>query len=197
MPARCGAAKVMMTSIPGATETAAAELRRLAQFDGEPGEFWRRFVEVMVRWCGARHGLVVVGTGDRWHAAARLPSGWGWEAEVGVERLRQWGARVAAGEEVPWSESIVTAPDREWCVAPLRTPGGAGVALAVVEVSAVEASEVLDKLSALLAAPELYEQRRQAGGGAAGSRAAGGGAGCDGLAQRSDAIRRSGHGVVQ
>jgi len=56
---------------------------------------------------------------------------------------------------------VAEAPERDWCVAPLRPPGGAGVVLAVVQVAGGESVEALDKLAALLAAPELYEQRRQ------------------------------------
>jgi hypothetical protein len=49
-------------------------------------------------------------------------------------------------------------------VAPLRPPGGGGAVLVVVQVLAEETGEVLEKLAALLAAPELYEQRRQTEG---------------------------------
>ncbi len=141
---------------------ATADLRGLARFDGDAGEFWRRFAEVAVRWCGASHGVVVVGRGERVHAVARRPPGWAWEGAVGADRLRGWIERGAGGDGGPWREMVAELPERDWCVAAMRPPGGDGVALVVVQVTGGdESSVVLEKLAALLAAPELFEERRQ------------------------------------
>ncbi|MFN0130238.1 MAG: efflux RND transporter periplasmic adaptor subunit [Verrucomicrobiales bacterium] len=152
----------MQTTRATETTDVTAEVRGLARFEGEPGDFWRRFVEVTVAWCGASHGLVVVGLGDRVHAAARRPANWGWEGAVGAERVRAWLARAAGEAAVPWREMVAESPDRDWCVAPLRPPDGEGSAVVVVvQVAGVEAIRAIEKLAALLAAPELYEQRKQ------------------------------------
>lgn len=145
-----------------AEESAAAGLRGLGRFDGEPSEFWRRFLDAAVVWCGGSSGVVVVGTVDRRHAVARRPVGWGWEAEASADRVRGWLERAMAGDGLPWREMVAEAPERDWCVAPLQAPGGGSAGVVVVQVAGEGASSALEKLSALLAAPECYERRREA-----------------------------------
>lgn len=144
------------------TETAptAGELRKLAEFAGEPREFWRRFLEATAVWCGADHAVALVGAGERWHAVARRPVAWQWAEELPLERLQAWAERIAGGVAAPWREMAVAGGDEDWCVAPMRSPEGGAAAFIVVKVAGEAAASALEKLAALLAAPELYEQRR-------------------------------------
>jgi RND family efflux transporter MFP subunit len=113
----------------------------------------------MLVWCGATRGSVhVIGPSGGWRQVAGVAAGGIGKAAASFapEQLGDW-SRKAAAAGGPWCET----PDagaRPRLIAPLSGPGGIS-GLVVIE-GADGSQESIERLTAALALPEAFEQRR-------------------------------------
>ena len=142
----------------GALE-ALAKLRRLRDFDGEPGEFWRQYAEGVAEVCDASASWILIRRPDGgWVTVMRWPRNQASAGTLEDEVLNQW---LELAKEAPACVEITGETRRVAAV--LAGPDGAPAGLVVVELpdeGGTEAEDAVVRLGLSLGLPGHFEQRR-------------------------------------
>lgn len=138
---------------------ALVKLQLLAGFDGEAGEFWRRYAEGVAGVCSASACWILIRRGDgRWVTVARWPLGQAGPDEKEDSGLDGW---LEQAENAPCE--VETGGEKHRVAAALAGPSGAKSGLVVVELHRAgqpSADETAIRLGLSLGIPGNFEQRR-------------------------------------
>jgi RND family efflux transporter MFP subunit len=146
---------------PDAREDALAQLLSLSRFEGEPAQFWARYLGSLNALCGSRRASVWVCQEEKWLELAAAPKS-SRDAEIPTaESLALWRDHLHENQPAGFFSDGATKGEANFAAALIRPEGGGEPALMILELEKSGEAQTLERLSLALAIPAQFEQRRQ------------------------------------
>src|SRR5690348_16425690 len=129
------------TAIP--QESALGQLLLLGKFEGEPAQFWSRYLSALASVCGAESSRVVVRKDQGWFEAARYDASQNHSDAIGAEDLDLWASQLSGSRMVAvFAESASKAKGR-YAVASLKPDSGNAQAMVVLGMNGRDGAALL------------------------------------------------------